>query len=65
MRRQKQEKIKILTTNFEVQFYDRWCSLQVRACCPSGKTPFSSEEETGTLPIVERDTEHKPRGREV
>ena len=65
MRRQQQEKITILTINFEVQFYDRWCKLQVRACCPLGKTPFSSKEETGTLPIAERDTEHEPRGGEV
>ena len=33
-------------TNSEVQFYDRWRKLQMRACCRSGKPPFSSEEET-------------------
>ena len=53
----------MLTTNFEVQFYDRWCKLQMRACYRSWKTPFSCEEETRTLPNAEPDTEHEPRGR--
>ena len=65
LKRQQQEKITMLTTNYEVQFYDHWRKLQMRAYCRSGKTPFSSEEETWTLPNAELDTEHEPRGREV
>ena len=37
-------------------------------CVPAArqeKTPFLFEEETWTLPNVEPDTEHEPRGREV
>ena len=37
----------------------------MRACCPSGKTPFLSDEETWTLSSAELDIEHEPRGREV
>ena len=37
----------------------------MRACCPSGKIPFLSEEETWTLPNAEPETEHEPRRREV
>ena len=59
-------KITMMTTNCEVQFYDCWqCRLQMRACCPSGKTSFLSEEETWTLPNAESDTEHEPPEREV
>ena len=56
----------MLKTHSEIQFYDRWRKLQMRACCPSGKNPlFLSEEETRTLPNAEPDTEHETRGREV
>ena len=30
----------MLKTHSEIQFYERWRKLQIRACCPSGKTPF-------------------------
>ena len=39
LKRQQQEKITMLTTKSEVQFYDRWHKLHMRACCRSGKTP--------------------------
>ena len=55
----------MVTANSGVQFNDHWCNLQMCASCPSGKTPFPSEEETCTLPNAETDTEHEPRGKEV